>query len=149
MVFPHFGLRYQPERLLCILAVYPGQRYYWGIGWNSQPRIHSIPSLTTQTTVLPESGAILYSRLMLCGVIVDTISNYFSLLKIWNIVIFIKINMSIHLKCHICKKKKWEILWGNYWTLLFFTLKWNKFSEKNELNVISWFLDDFKLHIFL
>ena len=148
MVFPHFGLRYQPESLLCILAVYPGQRYYWGIGWNSQPRIHSIPSLTTQTTVLPESGAILYSRLMLCGVIVDTISNYFSLLKIWNIVIFIKINMSIHLKCHICKKK-WEILWGNYWTLLFFTLKWNKFSEKNELNVISWFLDDFKLHIFL
>ena len=110
MLFPDFGPRYQPERLLCILAVYPGQRYYWGIGWNSQPRIHSIPSLTTQTTVLPEngvvpeSGVILYSRLMLCGVIVDTFSNYFSLLKIWNIVIFIKINMSIHLNCHICKK---------------------------------------------
>ena len=135
MVFPHFGLRYQPERLLCILAVYPGQRYYWGIGWNSQPRIHSIPSLTTQTNVLPESGAILYSRLMLCGVIVDTISNYFSLLKIWNIVIFIKINMSIHLKCHICKKKVRNFVGQLLDTTIFYSkmkkILWKKWIKRN------------------
>ena len=129
MLFPDFGPRYQPERLLCILAVYPGQRYYWGIGWNSQPRIHSIPSLTTQTTVLPENGVILYSRLMLCGVMVDTFSNYFSLLKIWNIVIFIKISMSIYLKCHICKKKVRNFV-GQLLDTTIFTLKWKKILWK-------------------
>ena len=33
------------------------------------------------------------------GAMMDTFSSYSSLLQIWNIVIFIKINMSIHLKC--------------------------------------------------
>ena len=32
------------------------------------------------------------------GAMLDTFSNHSSLMKIWNMVIFIKINMNIHIK---------------------------------------------------